>query len=164
MQVVGTVVAFGAAPLRDAARLDATALSCEVLSDDFRVIKQAQGGSLLLLLCAEADDPALAAASKAARILRRRGGGKSTTLRGRWRSGRRKPASSSPVPKSAPTTVRAFWPPRSSRFLRAAPAAAARTRPCSALDRSRRRGRPRSRPRGCDRRSRSPSRTCCRRS
>jgi len=75
MQVVGTVVAFGAAPLRDAARLDATALSCEVLSDDFRVIKQAQGGSLLLLLCAEADDPALAAASKAARILRRRGGG-----------------------------------------------------------------------------------------
>src|SRR2546430_16263747 len=75
MQVVGTVVAFGAGPLRDAARLDATALSCEVLSDDFRVIKQAQGGSLLLLLCAEADDPALAAASKAARILRRRGGG-----------------------------------------------------------------------------------------
>src|SRR5438552_5375272 len=80
MQVVGTVVAFGAAPLRDAARLDATALSCEVLSDDFRVIKQAQGGSLLLLLCAEADDPALAAASKAARILRRRGGGEALVV------------------------------------------------------------------------------------
>ena len=77
MQVQGTIVAFGTAPLHDAARLDATALSCEIFSADFRQLKQAQAGSLLILLCAEADDPALAAATKAAQILRRRGGGES---------------------------------------------------------------------------------------
>lgn len=80
MQVAGTVVAFGAAPLRDAARLDATALSCEIFSADFRALKQAQAGSLLLLLCGEAGDPSLAAAAKAARILRRRGGGEALVV------------------------------------------------------------------------------------
>src|SRR4051812_29542278 len=78
MQPVGTVVAFGAAPTKAAAALDATALASDVLpagDDLFSRLKRAHGGSLLLLLAEESDDPALAAAWKAARILRRRGGG-----------------------------------------------------------------------------------------
>jgi hypothetical protein len=75
MQPVGTVVAFGPAPMKDAEQLDATALACDVLEADFRRIKQAEAGSLLVLLCDASDDRALAAAAKAARILRKRGGG-----------------------------------------------------------------------------------------
>ncbi len=75
MRPLGTVVAFGEAPMRDVAILDATALACEILPADFRALKEAEAGALLLLLCEAADDPALAAATKAARILRRRGGG-----------------------------------------------------------------------------------------
>jgi hypothetical protein len=78
MQPVGTVVAFGAAPTRAAAGLDATALACEVLpggADLFARLKRTDGGALLFLLADAADDPALAAAAKAARILRKRGGG-----------------------------------------------------------------------------------------
>lgn len=78
MQPVGTVVAFGAAPTRAAARLDMASLSCDFVRDDadlFPRIKQLHGGSLLFLLARSEDDPALAAAAKAARILRKRGGG-----------------------------------------------------------------------------------------
>ena len=78
MKPVGTVVAFGAAPTKAAAALDATALACDVLpaGDDLFVrIKRAEAGALLLLLAEGTDDPALATASKAARILQRRGGG-----------------------------------------------------------------------------------------
>ncbi len=75
MRPLGTVVAFGEAPMRDVATLDATALACQILPADFRALKQAEAGALLLLLCEAADDPALAAATKAARILRLRGGG-----------------------------------------------------------------------------------------
>ncbi|HEY5676478.1 MAG TPA: hypothetical protein VIR81_06835 [Myxococcales bacterium] len=78
MQPVGTVVAFGAAPTRAAARLDMASLACDLVPADaslFPRIKQLRGGALLLLLAASEDDPALAAAAKAARILRQRGGG-----------------------------------------------------------------------------------------
>jgi len=75
MQPVGTVVAFGQASMREAARLDAKALACEIFPSDFRRLKQAEAGALLFLLCEAGDDPALAAATKAARILRARGGG-----------------------------------------------------------------------------------------
>src|SRR5260370_8475811 len=71
----GRVVAFGEAPMRDVAIVDATALGCEILPADFRALKEAEAGALLLLLCEAVDDPALAAATKAARILGRRGGG-----------------------------------------------------------------------------------------
>lgn len=74
MQPVCTVVAFDEAPARAAARLDATALACEVLRD-FAAIKRAHGGSLLAVLLDNGDDAALSAATKAIRILRRRGGG-----------------------------------------------------------------------------------------
>ncbi|MCA1827744.1 MAG: hypothetical protein LC689_12520 [Myxococcales bacterium] len=70
MQYAGTVVALGDAPFRDAATLDATALSCVLVANDFREIKRTPGGSVLVVLCAEADDPALAAAAKVARIFR----------------------------------------------------------------------------------------------
>jgi hypothetical protein len=80
MQLAATVVAFGAAPLEDAARLDATALSCDVLSADFRAIKQAEGGSLLFALLDDDSDAALAAASKALSILRQRGGGEALVV------------------------------------------------------------------------------------
>ncbi len=80
MQAVGTVVAFGAAPAADAARLDAVALACTVLAGDFRLIKQADGGSLLFALLDDDRDPALAAASKALRILRKRGGGEALVV------------------------------------------------------------------------------------
>ena len=83
MQPVGTVVAFGAAPTKDAARLDADALASAVLpagDDLFPRIKRTDGGSLLLLLAEASDDPALAAAAKAARILRRRGGGEAVVV------------------------------------------------------------------------------------
>ena len=83
MQPVGTVVAFGAAPTKDAARIDASVLSSTFLPagrDLFRRIKQTDGGSLLLLLAAADDDPALAAAFKALRILRRRGGGDAAVI------------------------------------------------------------------------------------
>lgn len=78
MQPVGTVVAFGAAPTRAAARLDLPSLSCDAVpfgDDLFPRLKQLHGGALLFLLAASEDDPSLAAAAKAARILRRRGGG-----------------------------------------------------------------------------------------
>jgi hypothetical protein len=83
MQPVGTVVAFGTAPTRAAARLDMASLSCDFVPGDaqlFPRIKQLHGGSLLLLLAASEDDPALAAASKAAGILRKRGGGASVLV------------------------------------------------------------------------------------
>ena len=78
MQPVGTVVAFGDAPTRAAAQLDATALACELVpagEDLFPRLKRTAGGSLLVLLAEASDDPALAAATKAISILRRRGGG-----------------------------------------------------------------------------------------
>lgn len=78
MQPVGTVVAFGTAPTRAAARLDMASLACDAVpwgDDLFPRIKQLRGGSLLFLLTASEDEPALAAAAKAARILRKRGGG-----------------------------------------------------------------------------------------
>jgi len=75
MQAVGTVVAFGAAPVEDAARLDSVLLACDVLPAEFRLIKQANGGTLLFALLDDDQDPALAAASKALRILKKRGGG-----------------------------------------------------------------------------------------
>jgi hypothetical protein len=78
MQPVGTVVAFGAAPTRAAARLDTTSLACDVVpfgDDLFPRLKRLRGGALLFLLAASEGDAALAAAAKAARILRKRGGG-----------------------------------------------------------------------------------------
>lgn len=71
MQLAATVVAFGAAPIVDAAQLDTTALSCEVLAAEFPKLKRTRAGSLVLLLCERTDDPALAAATKAADILHR---------------------------------------------------------------------------------------------
>src|SRR6266852_5472432 len=58
MRPLGTVVAFGEAPMRDVAILDATALACEILPADFRALKEAEAGALLLLLCEAADAPA----------------------------------------------------------------------------------------------------------
>jgi hypothetical protein len=78
MQPVGTLVAFGPAPTRAVAHLDASALACDLLpagEDLFVRIKQVEPGSLLFLLADAADDPALAAAAKAASILCKRGGG-----------------------------------------------------------------------------------------
>jgi hypothetical protein len=78
MQIVGTVVALGAAPTRAAAKLEATELASDVLlfsEDLFARLKRTDAGSLLFLLAGAADDPALAAATKAAVILKRRGGG-----------------------------------------------------------------------------------------
>ena len=78
MQPVATVIAFGADPSRDAAKLDATALACETLrpgEDLFARIKRAEAGSLVILLAEASDDAALAAAEKARRILRKRSGG-----------------------------------------------------------------------------------------
>src|SRR2546428_11173834 len=78
MQPLCTVVAFGAAPTKAAARLDAAAGACDLLpfgEDLFARIKRAEAGSMVLLLADESDDPALAGAAKAARILERRGGG-----------------------------------------------------------------------------------------
>jgi hypothetical protein len=81
MKPVGTVVAFGPAAARAAAGLDATALACEVISEDlFPRIKRAEPGSLLFLLAEDAGDPGLAGAAKAARILRRRGGGSAVVV------------------------------------------------------------------------------------
>jgi hypothetical protein len=83
MQPVGTVVALGASTAKAAARLDATAFACDVLSFDedlFARIKRAEAGALLLLLADAADDPALAAACKAVRILRNRGGGEAVVV------------------------------------------------------------------------------------
>src|SRR5260370_14671023 len=75
MRLVGSGVACGEAPRRDAAPLAATALASEILPADFRALKQAEAGALLLLLCEAVDDPALAAATKSARILGPRRGG-----------------------------------------------------------------------------------------
>jgi hypothetical protein len=78
MQPVGTVVAFGAAPTRAAARLDLPSLACDLVpwgADLFPRLKRLRAGALLFLLAASEDDPALAEAAKAARILRKRGGG-----------------------------------------------------------------------------------------
>jgi len=80
MQPLGTVVAFGAGPIGALARLDATALACDLLEADFRRLKQAEAGSLLLVLLADAGNPALAAATKAIRILRMRGGGEAVVV------------------------------------------------------------------------------------
>jgi hypothetical protein len=80
MQALGTVVAFGAAPAEDAARLDSVSLACEVLPAEFRLIKQANGGTLLFALLDDARDPALAAATKALRILKKRGGGEALVV------------------------------------------------------------------------------------
>src|SRR2546425_5800649 len=83
MQPLCTVVAFGAAPTKAAARLDAAAGACDLLpfgEDLFARIKHAEAGSMVLLLADESDDPALAGASKAARILERRGGGEAVVV------------------------------------------------------------------------------------
>jgi hypothetical protein len=80
MQVVGTVVTFGAAPAGDAARLDSVSLDCEVLPAEFRRIKRTNGGTLLFALLDDARDPALAGASKAVRILKKRGGGEALVV------------------------------------------------------------------------------------
>jgi hypothetical protein len=80
MQAVGTVIGFGAAPARDAERLDAVALACEVLPAEFPRIKQTDGGSLLFMLLDDDGIPALAAASKALRILKKRGGGEALVV------------------------------------------------------------------------------------
>ena len=83
MQPVATVVAFGRASSQAAARLDATALACDVLlsgDDLFRRLKRAEAGSLLLLLAEDGHEPGLAAAVKAASILKRRGGGEAALV------------------------------------------------------------------------------------
>jgi hypothetical protein len=83
MQPLGTVVALGRAPTRDASRLDPTAWACDLLpfgEDLFARIKRAEAGSMVLLLADASDDPALAGAAKAARILERRGGGEAVIV------------------------------------------------------------------------------------